>query len=69
MQEISLYELIEMPNGTVNMDTLLSIVPKGKLVFKELPDKVFDVEKDVVALEQLIEEYQKGGVKEIQKYG
>lgn len=57
-----------MPNGTVNTDTLLLEIPKGKFVFNELPNKKFDVDEDIEILEQLLEDYQKGGVKEIQKY-
>jgi len=67
MQILNLYDLIELSNGTVNIDTLLSVVPKGKVSFIELPDKVFDVDKDRDILEQLLQNYQKGGVKEIQK--
>ena len=65
---LKLYDLIELSNGTVNMDTLLSVVPKGKVSFIELPDKVFDVDKDIDILEQLIQDYQKEGVKGIEKY-
>lgn len=66
---LKLYDLIELSNGTVNIDTLLSVVPKGKVSFIELPDKVFDVDKDIDILEQLIQDYQKEGVKGIEKYG
>ena len=68
-QKISLYQIVEMPNGTVNMDTLLSVVSEGEVVFRELPDKAFDLEKDRDILERLLQDYQKRGVKEIQKYG
>lgn len=69
MMKLNLYDVIELSNGTVNIDTLLSVVPKGKISFKELPDKVFDVDKDIDILEQLLQDYQKGGVKGIEKYG
>lgn len=69
MTKISLFELIEMPNGTVNIDTILSITPSETIEIKELPDKKFDVRKDREILEQLLEDYQKGGVNAIQKYG
>lgn len=68
MQKIKLYDVIELSNGTVNIDTLLSVISVGEVSFIELPDKVFDVDDDREILEQLLEDYQKGGVDAIQKY-
>ncbi len=69
MQIIKLYDVIELSNGTVNIDNLLSWVSEGEVIFEELPDKVFDVVKDRDILEQLLQDYQKGGIKGIEKYG
>lgn len=68
MQILKLSDVIVLPNGTVNIDTLLSVVAEGEVSFIELPDKVFDVDKDRDILERILQDYQKRGVKEIQKY-
>lgn len=69
MQILKLSDVIVLPNGTVNIDTLLSVVAEGEVSFIELPDIVFDVDKDSDILERLLQDYQKGGVKGIEKYG
>ena len=69
MQILKLSDVIVLPNGTVNIDTLLSVVAEGEVSFIELPAIVFDVDKDRDILERLLQDYQKGGVKGIEKYG
>lgn len=68
MQILKLSDVIVLPNGTVNIDTLLSVVAEGEVSFIELPAIVFDVDKDRDILERILQDYQKRGVKEIQKY-